>query len=125
MGDDSRYINENWSQVRLVGASIRLSWIGNHDEESGFITGSHVYNATPFTLNEEIIEEGYMPVRGRPHEGVRMVWMPRDEEDLEYCPSDLYLDTLATEGAKGNIVSTSVNAQNWFMQPDTNETSIE
>lgn len=53
------------------------------------MTGSHIYNGTPFTLNDDQIEEGYMPVRGRPHEGIRMVYMPRDDRDLEFSPANV------------------------------------
>jgi len=65
-----------------------MTWIGTVEDESGFLVGSHVYNGTPLTLSEDMIEEGYMVTRCRPHEGLRMVYTPKDDRDLEFCPSN-------------------------------------
>jgi hypothetical protein len=85
-GQDSYQLPNNYTYGRLVGASIRVSWIGPRETESGIIVGSHVFNATPFTLSEDIIEEGYFPVRAAPHEGLRFVYVPKDEKDLQFTP---------------------------------------
>lgn len=87
-----------------MGASIRISWIGQTDAESGFMTGSHVYNATPFTLNDDLIEEGYMPIRARPHEGIRLVYMPKDDADLEFTPVQAIIEGNSNTAANTQTV---------------------
>ena len=46
--------------------------------ESGFITGSHLFDTNPFIIDEEHIEEGYFPTKVRPSEGLRLVYLPKD-----------------------------------------------
>jgi hypothetical protein len=50
------------------------------------MVGSHIFDATPWTLNEDVIENGYFVTRGKPHDGIRLVYIPKDEHDLTYAP---------------------------------------
>jgi len=70
----------------LVGCSIRISYIGSSEEESGFLTGSHTFTSSPLLLSENVIEDGYFKCMAKPSEGVRLVWIPKDDADLEYSP---------------------------------------
>lgn len=83
LGDSNWYISDSYSSVRLVGASIKVQYIGRNDEESGFFCGSHLYGDTPFAAGEDAIEEGFHRAGGRPQEGLRFVYLPRSEVDLE------------------------------------------
>lgn len=56
--------------------------------ESGLMFGSHVFDSTLGRISEDVIENGYYITRGRPHEGIRLAYLPRDEGDLEYCGLD-------------------------------------
>jgi len=47
------------------------------------MVGSHLYGDTPFAIGEDAIEEGYHKASGRPQEGLRFVYLPRQEDDLE------------------------------------------
>lgn len=74
----------------MVGASIRLTYIGSDDEESGFMSGAHVYNVSPFELSDEVIEEGHFATKNvRPNEGIRLVYYPKDPDDLNFIPSNI------------------------------------
>ena len=52
--------------------------------ESGLFVGAHVYDSTLGRISEDVVENGYYISRGRPHEGIRLAYMPRDEGDIEY-----------------------------------------
>ena len=56
--------------------------------ESGLMYGSHVMDSTLGRISEDVIENGYYITRGRPHEGMRLAYLPRDEADIEYCALD-------------------------------------
>ncbi len=64
---------------------MRISYIGTRDDESGFITGGHIFDANPWLLSEDRIEEAYMVHKCKPSSGLRMVYMPKDEKDLEFA----------------------------------------
>jgi len=63
---DSTFIPQKFSEARLVGASMRVSYIGTRDEESGFIVGGHLFDSNPWLITEDSIEESYMSVRVKP-----------------------------------------------------------
>ena len=63
---DCRYIPDKFSEARLVGASMRISYIGTAEQESGFVIGSHLFDANPFMISEEQIEEGHYVSKGKP-----------------------------------------------------------
>ena len=60
--------------LRLVGASIRISYTGTVEGESGMLCGSHVYDKRIVENSEKATEEGFFVTRARPHEGVRLVY---------------------------------------------------
>lgn len=35
-------------------------------------------------ISDEIVDNGYFSVRARPREGMRLVWLPKDEADFEF-----------------------------------------
>ena len=48
------------------------------------MTGSHIFSGTPFTTSEDHIEDAqYFKAKGRPHEGLRLIYVPRDEDDMQ------------------------------------------
>jgi hypothetical protein len=65
---------------------MRVSYIGSAQDERGFMVGSHVFDATPLTIDEHTVEEGYFVTRKRPSEGIRLVYIPKDSADLEFAP---------------------------------------
>lgn len=65
---------------------MRVSYIGTRDEESGFISGGHMFDKNPWLVSEDEIEESYMTCRAKPNQGIRMVYMPKDEKDLDFAP---------------------------------------
>lgn len=73
---------------------MKISYIGTAEQESGFITGSHIFDSTPFTINEEHIEEGYFPTKVKPMEGLRLVYLPKDEKDLTFEPCNTILESV-------------------------------
>lgn len=105
MGEDTRYIVDNFSHVRLVGAVIRLTYIGRVEDESGFMACSHTYGDTPFTVGEDEIEEGWHCLRARPNEGMRMIWLPRCDEDLEMRECSTKLNGMSTNPATIDVIN--------------------
>jgi hypothetical protein len=56
--------------------------------ESGLLVGAHVYDSTLGRISENVVENGYYISRGRPNEGIRLAYLPRDDGDLEYTGLD-------------------------------------
>jgi hypothetical protein len=73
--------------------------------ESGLLVGAHVYDSTLGRISEDVVENGYYISRGRPHEGIRLAYLPRDDGDLEYTALDYRVnhsnphDPIAVPGA--------------------------
>jgi len=60
------------------------------------MVGSHIFDQNPFTVSEEIIEEGYFVTRGKPADGMRLVYLPKDERDLEFADTSTRLTTTSS-----------------------------
>lgn len=45
------------------------------------MVGAHVYESEVGRISDEIVENGYFNTHGRPNEGVRLVWIPKDNSD--------------------------------------------
>lgn len=82
---DQSYLSARFSHARVVGSSVRISYIGQHDDESGFMVGSHIMNQNICGITDRDIEEGYHCKRVRPHEGIRLIYAPTDEQDFSFC----------------------------------------
>lgn len=50
--------------------------------------GSTVLDAPLGQFSDDIINDGYFVVRGRPREGIRLVWMPKEEDDLNFSDNN-------------------------------------
>ena len=74
--------------MRLVGASMRVQYIGSVEQEAGFFTGAHIWEKSPAVVSDEIVEDGFYINRGTPREGCRLVYMPRDNSDFEFWDTD-------------------------------------
>lgn len=57
------------------------------------MVGSHLMDKPVFNINEEAVEEGHFTTRVRPSQGVRLVYLPCKEDDLEFKICDAYIDT--------------------------------
>ena len=68
--------------------------------------GSHIFNSELFTVNEEVIEDGFNTVRCRPHEGMRLLYCPKHNPDLEFQPSEIRVVN-GGGGAQGTAFSAS------------------
>lgn len=89
---DSTFIPTKFSEARLVGCSMRVTYIGTRDDESGFLVAGHTFDTNPWLLSEDVIEESYMTCRAKPSQGVRMVYMPKDEKDLDFAPTNIRMN---------------------------------
>ena len=68
------------------------------------MSGSHVYNMTPFELNDEAIEEGYYAVQNvRPSEGIRLVYYPKDPSDLEFFSPNVFFTYTTLADFTGSV----------------------
>ena len=60
-----------------------MSYIGSAELESGLFSTSHLWDWRPFDVTEEVVEEGYFYKVGKPSEGLRAVWVPKDMSDAD------------------------------------------
>lgn len=60
------------------------------------MTGSHLYDKNPFNLSQEAIEEGYFPTQVKPSKGLRLVYLPKDDRDLEFATTNIKLEPTGT-----------------------------
>lgn len=98
---------------------MRVSYIGSTELEAGFMSGSHVYNTTPFEMNDEAIEEGYFAVQNvKPSQGVRLVYYPKDESDLEFhSPTVQFMDN---DNNNSEMASTAIIPDDFYLAQDDN-----
>lgn len=50
-----------------------------------------MWECKPPGVSEERIENGYFVHRGKPSEGIRMVWLPKDKSDCDFYNSDYFI----------------------------------
>ena len=81
------------------------------------MVGSHVFDATPLTIDETTIENGYFVTRKRPSEGMRMVYIPKDSSDLDFVPQTF---KLSPEGPVKWTSSVPIYPFQWFDNPYNN-----
>ncbi len=105
-------INKYYASGRVVGCSVRAQYIGEAMSESGLLFGSHVFDSSLGRVSEDVIENGYYITRGRPHEGIRLAYLPRDEGDLEYTG----LDYMIKHAAGDDIVIPKFDYNNFPQQ---------
>jgi hypothetical protein len=74
--------------------------------ESGLLVGAHVYDSTLGRISENVVENGYYISRGRPNEGIRLAYLPRDDGDLEYTGLDYRVHS--NSGPDGDNMFTAV-----------------
>lgn len=92
-----------------------MTYIGSDDEESGFMSGGHVYNVSPFELSDEVIEEGHFTIKNaRPKEGVRLVYYPKDPNDMNFKPATLALGWNLKSAVFAPLANQSINRGDWF-----------
>ena len=74
------------------------------------MTSSHVYESEIDRISDDIIDNGYYVARGRPREGMRQVWFPKDDGDLEFFDSNnKIIDN--EEGANQDLIPADFHAQ--------------
>lgn len=94
-----------YAQGRVVGCSVRAQYIGEAMTESGLMVGAHVYDSTLGRISENVVENGYYISRGRPHEGIRLAYLPRDDGDLEYTALDYRVKSAELPDSEGHFVA--------------------
>jgi hypothetical protein len=105
--------------MRLIGASMRVSYTGTVDGEQGIMAASHVYDKRVCELSEKAVEEGYYVTRARPHEGIRMVYQPKDELDFTFTELNRMWDFGTTTNAFETFVNNGANVATpvWAYDP--------
>lgn len=51
-----------------------------------------MYESEVGRLSDEIVENGYFLTRGRPSDGCRLVWVPKDNADTEFFDSNFKIE---------------------------------
>lgn len=80
-------INEWYDSVRLVAATIKLTYMGSNDEMSGVLVGSIDYGYNTTTPNVDRVEEANYVQRSKTVEGLRLIWFHKDTKDTEFVPT--------------------------------------
>jgi len=61
------------------------------------MTCSHQFNKSIFQIDEDSIENGFHKKTCKPQEGLRAVYMPKNQSDLEFRPTDHYTTDALSE----------------------------
>jgi hypothetical protein len=84
-----------YDAVRLVGAMIKLTYMGSNDEMSGVLVGSVDYGFNTITQpTVDRVEEANYVQRSKTVEGLRVIWFYKDTKDTEF---------VATAGNRGDV----------------------
>lgn len=86
-----------FTQTSLVAASISIQYIGQLEVESGMMCGGHIYGQSISEIVIDDIENAQSMAMGRPSDGLRFVYLPKDNKDYEYYPCKL--DVAHNDGA--------------------------
>jgi len=78
---------EHFTQTALIGASISMQYIGRVEYESGEIVGGHLHGIPLHEMNTEEIENSQWRYSGRPGDGFRALYLPKDSSDFEFYPT--------------------------------------
>ena len=92
--------------------------------ESGLLVGAHVYDSTLGHISENVVENGYYISRGRPHEGIRLAYLPRDDGDLEYTGLDYRIQRIDNATPPPEQVVKPSADYGWDGSMDTGEIAI-
>ena len=76
-------ISEYFESVRLVGFSISCKYFGGFNEMAGFMSACIDYSNRDGSESTEMVDDGTYMQSAQVNKGIRVVWMPRDEGDLE------------------------------------------
>ncbi len=77
-------IPQYYNNVRLIGASIRLTYIGVAQNVSGLMVGCINYGYQMGHENVTVVEDGQYTQHRFTGDGMRCIWLPRDNDDLKY-----------------------------------------
>lgn len=80
---------------RLVSASIVIKYIGRLDESAGMLSAALIPETIigTGTVNmQNLVRDGYFHYSGRAQDGIKCIYMPMDNADLEYKKSGVWFD---------------------------------
>lgn len=79
-----------YEQVRTVACCVRIQFIGAIQTMSGILCGALTYSFQEGRENIYMVEEGYYLQHNKVDDGVRIIWLPKDEKDLEFLNKKSY-----------------------------------
>lgn len=88
----------DWSSIaafhRLVSAECKIDYIGRLDESSGLVSCAllHTNVLTTGSLLDAV-RDGYFYHGGKAQDGIRMIYMPLDNKDVEYTRAGVLFDS--------------------------------
>lgn len=69
---------------------------------------ANVLDQSPNAISSSIINQGYNVVRARLREGVRMIWLPKDEEQTELWETNYMINASAQDTNNYNVLASSI-----------------
>lgn len=92
-------VGRTWTNVatwhRLVSASIVIKYIGRLDESAGMLSAAlipEVILSGTATNLQNLVRDGYFHYSGKAQEGIKCIYMPMDNADLEYKRTSVLFD---------------------------------
>lgn len=102
-------IKNYYDHVRLNGCVVKITYMGSLEQMSGVLVCSIDYGYIAGQNNVDVVEDGYYVQRNRTGEGVRAIWVPRDQRDQDFMDTTtggdfsqaimIYGASLPTEGS--------------------------
>ena len=72
-----------------------------------------MFESEPGRISDELMDNSYFTTRGRPNEGMRLVWLPKDEDDLNFFDTNFKIsDADAGNNALIDVADMSLSAAN-------------
>ena len=73
-----------FTQTSLVAASISVQYVGQLQNEQGFMCVSQIYGVSPSDITSVDVESGQFRSLSKPGDGIRAVYLPKDINDFTY-----------------------------------------
>jgi hypothetical protein len=81
-------VPDYYDHVRINGCVVRITYMGSLDQMSGVLVGSLDYGYIDGQNSVDVVEDGYYVQRNRTGEGIRCIWLPRDQRDQDFIAAD-------------------------------------
>ena len=72
--------------TNLVAAGLSIQYIGQLQNEQGYMVASQLFGIDPDLITSDDIENGQFRSMAKPGDGMRTTYIPKDLNDYTYSP---------------------------------------